>query len=372
MRSITEIIIHCSATQEGKDFTVEDITRWHKARKFRTIGYHYVIYRDGSIHTGRPLSEEGAHCKEGGHNKHSIGVCYIGGLATDGKTPKDTRTPEQKKALTSLLKELKAKFPNATIHGHREFVCNNRNHGKCPGCAMMADAASCKYANKACPSFNATREYKSMAVAILFLIASLLLSSCHTTKHVAEEQTDSSVQEAVSMSATSSATDKFLQNIVLSIDSIVITQLSVPQMSHPGDESVLITQADDNSGSQSGTKSSMDSKARKNSEYHSSNASRPSSVLPLNSTKVVISGIRLQSNTADSSSVQTVVTQNNSRQASQSSLVKAKVNKKHPNSSIWILLIIFIIVIAVAVASAITQKNPIRAAVSFILRKVLS
>lgn len=355
MRSINEIIVHCSATPEGKDFTVEDITSWHKARKFRTIGYHYVIYRDGTIHTGRPLEEEGAHCKENGHNKHSIGVCYIGGLAADGKTAKDTRTPEQKKALLDLLKELKTKFPNATIHGHREFVCNNRNHGKCPGCAMMPNEASCIYATKACPSFNATREYKNMAVAILFLIAPLLLSSCRTTNRVVEEQTDSSVQEAVSMSATSSTTDKFLQNIVLSIDSIVVTQLSMPQMSQAGDESSLITQAGDNSDIQPAEKS-----------Y------RPSGSLPrTKKTKVVIGGIRLQTNTADSSSVQTVVTQNNSRQASQSSLVKAKEVKKRPSTSLWALLIIFIIVIALAVASAITKKNPFRAAVSFILRKVL-
>ena len=97
MRKINLIIVHCSATPEGKDFTVDDITRWHKARGFKTIGYHYVIYRDGSIHKGRPVSEEGAHCV--GHNKNSIGVCYIGGLAADGKTPKDTRTDSQKSSL---------------------------------------------------------------------------------------------------------------------------------------------------------------------------------------------------------------------------------------------------------------------------------
>ena len=62
MRKITEIIVHCSATPEGKDFTVADITRWHKARKFVTIGYHYVIYRNGEVHNGRPERQVGAHC----------------------------------------------------------------------------------------------------------------------------------------------------------------------------------------------------------------------------------------------------------------------------------------------------------------------
>ena len=133
MRKIDTIIIHCSATAEGKSFTVADIDRWHRQRGFAQIGYHYVIYLDGSIHKGRPIELVGAHCQ--GHNTHSIGICYIGGLAKDNKTPKDTRTPEQKAALLKLLKELKSEFPTATIRGHRDFAA------------------------KACPSFNATTEY---------------------------------------------------------------------------------------------------------------------------------------------------------------------------------------------------------------------
>lgn len=135
-RSINEIIVHCSATAEGKDFTVEQIRQWHLQRGFNDIGYHYVIYRDGSIHKGREESKIGAHCK--GHNNHSIGVCYIGGCAADGKTPKDTRTDAQKKALLELLRELKKKYPKASIHSHKD------------------------YANKACPSFDATKEYNNL------------------------------------------------------------------------------------------------------------------------------------------------------------------------------------------------------------------
>lgn len=132
MRRITEIIIHCSATPEGKDFTVEDIRRWHLARKFADIGYHYVIYRDGSIHKGRAENIAGAHCQ--GHNANSIGICYIGGVAKDGKTPKDTRTPQQKTALRQLVNQLKFYYPHATVHGHNEF------------------------SSKACPSFNVQTE----------------------------------------------------------------------------------------------------------------------------------------------------------------------------------------------------------------------
>lgn len=120
MRKITEIIIHCTATPEGKDFAVADIDRWHRERGWQGIGYHYVIYRDGTVHTGRSVSQPGAHCK--GHNAHSIGVCYVGGLATDGKTAKDTRTPQQRTALRRLVADLLMQYPQAEVHGHSEFA----------------------------------------------------------------------------------------------------------------------------------------------------------------------------------------------------------------------------------------------------------
>jgi N-acetylmuramoyl-L-alanine amidase len=138
MRSINKIIVHCTATPEGRPVTVNEITRWHLARGFTTIGYHYVIYLDGSINAGRHESQAGAHTQ--GHNANSIGICYVGGMDKDNRKPKDTRTPEQKAALIALLKNLKAKYPSATIHGHRDF------------------------ANKACPSFDATTEYKSLGL----------------------------------------------------------------------------------------------------------------------------------------------------------------------------------------------------------------
>lgn len=141
-RVITEIIVHCTATKEGWNYTVDDIKRWHTTpvskggRGWSDIGYHYIIYRDGSIHNGRDVNVAGAHCT--GHNSHSIGVCYVGGLAIDGKTPKDTRTPQQKATMLKLLKELRLLYPMAKIRGHRDF------------------------ANKACPSFDATKEYSKL------------------------------------------------------------------------------------------------------------------------------------------------------------------------------------------------------------------
>lgn len=135
MRPISKIIVHCSATPEGRDVTVKEIDSWHKERGFNGIGYHYVVYLDGSVHVGRDEAISGAHTT--GHNKNSIGVCYIGGV-DKRMNPKDTRTPQQKASLLKLLKELKAKYPKATIHGHREFAA------------------------KACPSFDAKAEYKDL------------------------------------------------------------------------------------------------------------------------------------------------------------------------------------------------------------------
>lgn len=120
MRNIDKIIIHCTATPEGREVTVEEVTRWHKARGFRTIGYHYLIGLDGRVHKGRPVSEIGSHCI--GQNAHSIGVCYVGGLETDPRKPKDTRTAAQRKSLRELVNDLNRRFPKATIHGHREFA----------------------------------------------------------------------------------------------------------------------------------------------------------------------------------------------------------------------------------------------------------
>ena len=128
-RSISKIILHCTATPEGRDFSVEQIRQCHLARGFSDVGYHYIIYRDGSIHVGRPESVVGAHCT--GQNTCSIGVCYVGGEEADGShKPKDTRTPAQKKALRELVASLQLKYPGATVHCHYEF------------------------ANKACPSFK--------------------------------------------------------------------------------------------------------------------------------------------------------------------------------------------------------------------------
>lgn len=127
MRTITLIIIHCSATPQGSSLSFEECRRDHiMHRHFRDIGYHYYITRDGVVHEGRPIEKVGAHCE--GHNSHSIGVCYEGGLDANGK-PADTRTDAQRKALKSLIEDLHQRFPKALIVGHHDL-----NPSKaCPG-----------------------------------------------------------------------------------------------------------------------------------------------------------------------------------------------------------------------------------------------
>ena len=328
MREIKEIIIHCSDTPAGRDYTVDDITRWHKARGFRTIGYHYVIYRDGSIHTGRPESETGAHCLDGGHNRHSIGICYIGGRAADGKGYEDTRTPEQKEALLSLLRQLKARYPHARVYGHRDFAA------------------------RACPCFDARSEYKNLAIGLILAFAGCILSGCRSHSTTAEEQADMSVQQAVSQSAISSAIDKFYQNIVLNIDSIVFTQLSMPPVPEAGNDSSIAQPS-----------------ATRSSKPH---AVKRQGASPRYG-KVVVSGINMQAVTSDSCSSQQVNTTDIQQQSTKQWLAKKKEDKKvsaKPWLSLYIIVFI-IIAIAVAVAIAMAKSSPLCAAVRSVLRKVM-
>ena len=137
MRNIDKIIIHCSATPAGNDISAETIRDWHvKGNKWDDIGYHFIVRLDGSLEYGRMVDRPGAHCK--GHNKYSIGICYVGGMDKDMKHPQDTRTAKQIASLLELLRLLKKFHPNATIHGHRDF------------------------SKKACPSFDATCEYENL------------------------------------------------------------------------------------------------------------------------------------------------------------------------------------------------------------------
>ena len=138
MRTITLIVIHCSAVRPDQLSSADDINRWHrKDRHYKFgIGYHYVVRRNGDIEPGRPEWMVGAHCLN--HNKYSIGVCYEGGLNARGQ-PADTRTAEQKAAMLRLLQQLHQRYPRAVIVGHRDL-----SH------------------DRDCPCFDTAREYADL------------------------------------------------------------------------------------------------------------------------------------------------------------------------------------------------------------------
>lgn len=137
MRIITLIIIHCSAVRPWEQSGFREIDLWHRQRGWKYgCGYHFIVRRDGSIEDGRPLEMIGAHCLN--HNNHSIGICYEGGLDVAGR-PADTRTEAQKVTMRQLLERLHRQFPNAVIVGHNVFE-----------------------PMKACPCFNAMREYSDL------------------------------------------------------------------------------------------------------------------------------------------------------------------------------------------------------------------
>ena len=135
VKSVRWLIVHCSASREDRDYTVEQMLRDHKARGFRTIGYHFYIRRNGVVTQHRHLLEVGAHCRP--YNRCSIGICYEGGLDDEGR-PADTLTRAQYDAMWNLLRQLKITFPQAQIVGHRDL----------PGTTP-----------KECPCFDAAKKF---------------------------------------------------------------------------------------------------------------------------------------------------------------------------------------------------------------------
>lgn len=121
MRDIDEIILHCSATPEGRAHDVADIRRWHvDGRGWSDVGYHFCILIDGTIEAGRPVNIQGAHVK--GRNKTSIGVCYIGGCDKDMKA-KDTMNHGQERAFLNLVATLRGIYgEELRVSGHNQYA----------------------------------------------------------------------------------------------------------------------------------------------------------------------------------------------------------------------------------------------------------
>jgi N-acetylmuramoyl-L-alanine amidase len=131
------LTIHCAATPEGRDVPADEVARWD-IQRFGQESYHHIVTLDGNAHRRLADDVKGAHVA--GNNTGNIGVCYVGGLAKDGATPKDTRKDAQKKALAQIVHDYRAKYPGIVIRGHREW----------PG------------VKKACPSFDVAAWLKTL------------------------------------------------------------------------------------------------------------------------------------------------------------------------------------------------------------------
>ena len=147
MRSIKYIVVHCTAGSQKQ--SIEDIKRFWKSLGWKNNGYHYLITSDGIINNITPIEKVANGVA--GFNSSSIHVCYVGGIDRKGK-PVDNRTEFQKASLLDILTELKSKFPNAKILGHRDFSPDKNKNGKIETWEYI----------KYCPCFDAKEQYKNI------------------------------------------------------------------------------------------------------------------------------------------------------------------------------------------------------------------
>lgn len=133
MRNINYIAIHCTATQpEASIASIQNY--WKNNLGWKNPGYHFIVDSFGNVVNLLPIELVSNGVQ--GYNSQTINISYVGGIDKSGK-PKDTRTEAQKQSILKLLKELRVKFPKAKIQGHRDFP----------------------NVKKACPSFDAKKEY---------------------------------------------------------------------------------------------------------------------------------------------------------------------------------------------------------------------
>ena len=152
MAKLQRLVIHCTATPEGREVSAADIRHWHcdpvskGGRGWKQVGYTDMIHLDGKVErlVGNNEDDEvdpweitnGA----AGYNSTSRHVVYVGGVAKDGRTAKDTRTPAQRDALEAYVKDFNKRFPSIPIVGHNQLAA------------------------KACPSFDVPAWLKEIGV----------------------------------------------------------------------------------------------------------------------------------------------------------------------------------------------------------------
>lgn len=153
MRNIKRIFIHCTASYQ-ETYKDENLVREFKRKGWKYPGYHYVIRPDGTIFN--MLSEDKVSNGVAGYNSTAINVAYVGGVDKEHPKGIDNRTEEQKKALLSLLQDLRVKYPKAFIMGHRDISPDKNNNGKIDTWEYI----------KMCPCFNAMEEYAGLNLGL--------------------------------------------------------------------------------------------------------------------------------------------------------------------------------------------------------------
>ena len=151
-KSIQYLVIHCTATPEGREVSADEIRRWHTApvsqggRGWKQVGYTDMVHLDGSVerlvNNNEDAQVDAWEVTNGaaGYNSVSRHIVYVGGCDKAGK-PKDTRTAEQHEALKRYVEDFHARFPQVKIVGHHELN---------PG--------------KACPSFDVPTWLRSIGI----------------------------------------------------------------------------------------------------------------------------------------------------------------------------------------------------------------
>lgn len=173
-RKIDTIIVHCAAVRPDSGVTIDDIKKWHLQRQFRDIGYHFVIDEKGRVWKGRPLEEMGAHCK--GHNQHSIGICYIGGLDDQGQSA-DTRTPVQQLAIKHLIGLLINEFKIYDVLGHRDLSPDVNGDGQITSVDWL----------KMCPCYDVHQEWLQYLREMALVSRNYVYAQTHSGESITPE-----------------------------------------------------------------------------------------------------------------------------------------------------------------------------------------
>lgn len=146
------LVIHCTATPEGREVSAAEIRRWHTApvsqggRGWKQVGYTDMVHLDGRVerfvNNNEDAQVDAWEVTNGaaGYNSMSRHIVYVGGCDKAGK-PKDTRTEAQREALKRYVEDFHARFPHVKIVGHHELN---------PG--------------KACPSFDVPTWLRSIGI----------------------------------------------------------------------------------------------------------------------------------------------------------------------------------------------------------------